>query len=242
MPEQGFTERMSAKERAVQELFQQPMPIPLLFSILAADLQDSIRICAELPPEQYFRLINQIWICANNVFKKYFGTYGKHAGNGIVYYFLKDGDTNYLINAILCALELRDKMKNFSDKWKKDTGWCDELYLNIGINEGYEFFGRIPALPNGEVITLGDTFNFTVRLSQFARCGSIWTTKNLLNRLDEKERKIIRYGIRRCQPAHELLIENTFSRIGDLIPKNSDVYSLMSEFSPMIVTEIYNLR
>ena len=133
-------------------------------------------------------------------------------------------------------------MKNFSDKWKKDTGWCDELYLNIGINEGYEFFGRLPALPTGEVITLGDTFNFTVRLSQFARCGSIWATKNLLNRLDEKERKTIRYGIRRCQPARELLIENTFSRIGDLIPKNSDVYSLMSEFSPMIVTEIYNLR
>lgn len=242
MPEQGFTERLSAKERAVQELFQQPMPIPLSFSILAADLQDSIRICAELSPEEYFRLINQIWICTNSTFKKYCGTYGKQAGNGIVYYFLKDRDTNYLINAILCALELRDKMKNLSYEWTKDTGWCGDLYLNVGINEGYEFFGRIPAAPTGEVITLGDTVNFAVRLSHFAHCGSIWTTKNLLNRLDEKERKKIRYGIRRSQPAHELLIENTFSRIGDLIPKNSDKYSMINDISPMIVTEIYNLR
>ena len=242
IPEQGFNEKLSAKKRAVQDLFQQPMPIPLFFSILAADLQDSIRICAELPPEEYFRLINQIWICTNGTFKKYCGTYGKHADNGIVYYFLKDRDTNYLINAILCALELRDKMKNLSDEWKKNTGWCNDLYLNVGINEGYEFFGRIPAAPTGEVITLGDTANYAVRLSHVARCGSIWTTKNLLNRLDEKERKKIRYGIRRCQPAHELLIENTFSRIGDLIPKTSDNYTIINDISTMIVTEIYNLR
>jgi hypothetical protein len=60
--------------------------------------------------------------------------------------------------------------------------------------------------------------------------------------LDEKERKKIRYGIQRSQPIHERLIENTFSRIGDLMPKNSDKYSIIDDISPMIVTEIYNLR
>lgn len=241
-PTQGVTVLPSARERAVQDLFKQRMPIPLSFSVLAADLQDSIRICAEMPPEEYLRLINQVWICVKSSFKKYFGTYGKHAGNGLVYYFLKDSDSNYLINPICCALDLREKMKKLTDEWKQDKGWCEDLYLNVGINEGYEFFGKISSAPTVEFITLGDTANYALRLSDFARCGSIWTTKNLLTRLDEKERKKICYGIRRDQPTHDVLNENTFSRIGDLIPKNGDKYSIISDISTMIVTEIYNLR
>ena len=44
------------------------------------------------------------------------------------------------LRCYLCALELREKMKHLSEEWKRDTGWCGDLYLNIGINEGYEFF------------------------------------------------------------------------------------------------------
>lgn len=242
-PTQGVTVlSSSARERAVQDLFKQRMPIPLSFSVLTADLQDSIRICAEMPPEEYLRLINQVWICVKSSFKKYFGTYGKHAGNGLVYYFLKDRDSNYLMNPICCALELREKMKKLTDEWKQDKGWCEDFYLNVGINEGYEFFGKISSAPAVEFITLGDTANYALRLSDFARCGSIWTTKNLLTRLDEKERKKIHYGIRRGQPTHDALIENTFSRIADLIPHDRDKYLMFSDISTMTVTEIHNLR
>ncbi len=242
MPKKAYGEKQSPKERAFQEHFRQPLPIPLTFSILAADLQDSIRMCAELPPEEYFCLIHQIWTCANSTFEKYYGIYGRHSGNGIVYYFIKNHNTNYLMDAILCALELREKMKHLSEELRKDTWWCGDLYLNIGINEGYEFFGRLPTAPAREVITLGDTANSTVRLSHFARCGSIWTTKNLLNRLDAKERKKIRHGIHRSQQTHELLIENTFSRVGEMISKNAIGNQVIDDISPMIVTEICNLR
>jgi class 3 adenylate cyclase len=242
MPEKAYGKKQSADERAFQEHFQQPLPIPLAFSILAADLQDSIRMCAELPPEEYFHLVHQIWTCANSTFDKYYGVYGKHSGDGIVYYFLKHRNSNYLFDAILCALELREKMKHLSDECKKDTGWCGDLYLNIGINEGHEFFGRLPNAPTREVITLGDTANSTVRLSHFARCGSIWTTKNLLNRLDAKERKKIRYGIHRSQQPLEILNENTFSRVGEMISKNAIGNQIIDDISPMIVTEVCNLR
>jgi class 3 adenylate cyclase len=242
MPEKTYGKKQSAEERVFQEHFQQPLPIPFAFSILAADLQDSIRMCTELPPEEYFHLVHQIWTCANSTFDKYYGIYGKHSGNGIVYYFLKHRNSNYLFDAILCALELREKMKHLSDEWKKNTGWCGDLYLNIGINEGYEFFGRLPNAPTREVITLGDTANCTVRLSHFARCGSIWATKNLLNRLDSKERKKIRYGIHRSQQNHEILIENTFSRVEETISKNAIGNHIIDDISTVIVTNICNLR
>lgn len=241
-PIHRVTAVLSSKERAVKDLFQQPMPIPLSFSVLAAEIQDSRRICAELPPEVYFRLINKIWICVGSVLKKYFGIYGKHSGNRVVYYFLKDPNSNYLMNAILCALEIREKTKILSNEWKKDTGWCHGLFINVGINEGYEYFAQIPDAPYGEFIILGDSTNLAVRLSRMAFCGSIWTTKNHLNHLDEKERSKVRYGIRRDATEHDILSENIFSRIGDLIPQNSPKYSIYSDISHTIVTEICNLR
>ena len=241
-PTQGNSVLPPTREMVFQDLFKQRIPIPLYFSILAAHVQDSIRICAEMPPEEYLKLINQIWICVKSSFEKYVGTFGKHAGNGFVYYFFKDRYSNYLMNPICCALELREKMKKLSDEWKQDKGWYENLYLNVGINEGYEFFGKISAAPAVEFITLGDTTHYVLRLSDFARCGSIWTTKNLLIRLDEKERKKIRYGIRRGQPTCDVLKENTFSRIADLLPHDSDKNDMFSDISTMTVAEIHNLH
>ena len=239
---QGIVELLSRRGRIIQDLLKQRMPTLVSFSVLVADLQDSIRICAELPPEEYFRLINEIWKCMEGSFKKYYGTYGKHAGDGMVYYFLKGRDSNYLMNAILCSLELRESMKNLSNKWKMTKGWFNELYLNVGINEGQEYFGTIPASPTIEFTALGDSVNYAGRLSDFARYGSIWTTKNLMNRLSDEERKQIFYGIRRKEQNRDFMIENIFSRVVDLIPPESPKYSKYMDIATLAVTEIHDLR
>lgn len=230
-----------SEKSTTQDLLKRNMPIPLSFSVLAADLQDPIRICAEMEPEEYLKLINQIWISVRSSFKKYFGVYGKHVRNGVVYYFLNGYNSNYLMNPISCALELREKVKKLSNEWKQYNGWVRDLYLNIGISEGHEYFGKIYAAPTVEFITLGDTANYALRLSDFGRCGSIWTTKNLLMRLDEQERKRIRYGIRPGHTKSDTLIENTFSRIADLIMHDRDKQLLFSDISTITVTEIHNL-
>lgn len=239
---EGVSILLSGKGKDVHDLFEQSMPLPLSFSVLAADLQDSIKLRAEMAPEEYLRLINQIWICVKTTFEKKVGIYGKRAGIGPVYYFLKDSSSNYLMSPISCALELRKKMRELSDEWKRGKGWSRDLYLNIGINEGYEFFGKISAAPTVEVIPLGDTANDASQLSDFARCGSIWTTKNLLARLDEQERKKIRYGIKSGQANDGVLIENTFSRISDLVAQDRDKYLVFTDISTMTVTEIHDLH
>ncbi|MDO8785924.1 MAG: hypothetical protein Q7J12_06865, partial [Syntrophales bacterium] len=87
---QGVVELLSSRKKVIDELFKQRIPSLVSFSVLVADLQDSVRICADLPPVEYFELINQIWKCTEGSFKKYYGIYGKHTGDGMVYYFLKD--------------------------------------------------------------------------------------------------------------------------------------------------------
>ncbi len=239
---QGVVELLSSRGKVIRELLKQRMPTLISFCVLVADLQASSRICAELPPEEYFELIRDMWKCMDGSFQKYYGTYGKHVGDGMVYYFLKDRDDNYIINSIHCAVELREKMKKLSMEWKARKGWMNDLYLNIGLNEGQEYFGNIPSSPNIEFTALGDSVNYAGRLSDLARFGSIWTTKNLVNRLDMETRKKIQFGIKHYDSNREILIENIFSRVIDMLRQDDPKYSKFMDIATLAVTEIISVN
>jgi len=239
---QNISNLLSRRSSVINDLLRQRMPTLLSFGVLVADLQNSVGISAELPPEEYFELIHQVWDCVEGSFKQYYGTYGKHVGDGMLYYFLKDRDNRYLINAISCALEIRENIKNLNMKWKTRKGWFREVYLNIGINEGKEYFGPIPSAPSIEFTALGDTVNYAGRLSDFARNGAIWTTKNLMNRLTLEEKAGIRYGIRHKDQDRETLVENTFSRIIDMTALDNITTSKFKDISTLAITEIVGRR
>ncbi len=85
----GIVEFLSDRETVVRDLLQQRLPTLVSFSVLVADLQNSVRICAELPPEEYFELINSMWKILEESFRTFHGIYGKRIGDGVVYYFLE---------------------------------------------------------------------------------------------------------------------------------------------------------
>ena len=70
-----ITQFLSGRENVIKDLLQKRLPTMISFCVLFADLQDSVRICAELPPEEYFELINQLWKTMEGSFKKYYGIY-----------------------------------------------------------------------------------------------------------------------------------------------------------------------
>jgi len=232
----------SVRRNIINDLLRQRMPTLTSFCVLVANLQNSVRLCAELPPYEYFELINQICVSVEGSFKQYYGVHGKHAGTGMLYYFLKERDNQYMINAVLCALEIRKNIKQIDMKWKVRKGWFNELQLNIGINEGEEYFGTIQAAPGAEFTALGDTVNHAGRLSDFARCGAIWTTKSLINKLGDKEKKSIRYGIRHIGKDHEVLIEDSFGRIMDIMIADNVKNSGFMDIATLAITEIVGPR
>lgn len=238
----GLNDLLSSRSDVIKDLLRQRMPTLVSFCVLVADLQNSVRICAELPPEEYFELINQIWTCVEGSFKQYYGTYGKHTGDGMLYYFLKERDNQYMINAVSCALEIRDNIKKLSMEWKARKGWFNELYLNIGINEGQEYFGTIPSAPSIDFTALGDSVNQAGRLSDFARQGSIWTTKNLMNKLTAEEKAGLRYGIKHKDQDREIIIENSFSRVIDLLNHENVATSKFVDIATLAITEILCTR
>ena len=72
--------------------------------------------------------------------------------------------------------------------------WVNELYLNIGLNEGEEWFGTYRTATTVEFTVLGDTINHAGRLSDFARYGAVWATKNLIGKHSQRSAKAGRPG------------------------------------------------
>ena len=234
----ALLDMLSQRGKIIGELLKNRMPSLVSLCVLIADLQDSAKISAELLPAQYFELINELWQTVGPVFEKYNGIYGKHAGDGMLYYFIHRPGGNYLINAVNCALEVREVMKELNSKWRLRKGWNNELCLNTGINEGLEFFGTIQSSNTIEFTALGDTINIAGRLSDLARNGEIWTTKNLISRLSQEERNLIRFGIHQENQTGKIFIQNSFSRISDIIKKDNLQNRHLTAIAGLPITEI----
>lgn len=234
---------LERRDEVIRNLLKKRLPVFTDVAVLVADLQGSTRICTELPPEEYFELINQIWATMEPVFRKYYGTHGKHVGDGMVHYFFPQPDCNYIFNAIVCAYEIKAAMKKISKEWQIRKNWLNELYLNTGLNEGQEWLGIFHSQTRVEFTVLGDTINHAGRLSDFARGGAIWATKNILSKLSNDERRRIDYGIRRKNhEGSEVLISSSYSRISELLNLSEPKYDKLCDISALPVTEILDIR
>ena len=232
----GLLER---RDEVIRNLLKKRLPALTDVAVLVADLQNSVRICTELPPEEYFELINQIWSAMEPIFRKYFGTHGKHVGDGIVYYFFPQPDCNYIFNALMCAQEMKATMRRISKEWQLRKNWLNELYLNTALNEGQEWLGIFHVETKVEFTVLGDTINHAARLSDFARGGAIWATKNLLGKLPADKRERVKFGIRRHDAdGREVFVGASYSRIAELANLSATHDGKLRDIGALPVTEI----
>ena len=234
---------LSRRSHVIRDLLKKRKPFLTDLAVIVADLQDSCQICAELPPEEYFQLINHIWQASEPVFRKYYGTHGKHVGDGMLYYFFPQPDSNYIANSINCALELKQIMGEVTREWQARKNWLHELHLNIGLNEGQEWFGTYYSATNLEFTVLGDTINHAARISDLARYGSILATKGMVGKLTPEERQAFRFGIRQETPkGDEIFVSDLYSRVSSLVDLKDDKNIKFHDIATIPVTEIIDAR
>ena len=211
-------------------------------AVLAADLQHPHRIWSELPPEEYFELINQIWLTVEPIFKRHNGTHGKHHRDGVVCYFFPQPDGSHVWNALVAALEMRDAMRRVSKAWQLRKGWTTELYMNTGIDEGPQWLGTLKSPPQAEFTMLGDTLNHAVRISDFASFGSIWVTKNLIGKLTTDEKQRLKYGVRRrSNDGRDIFVASVFSNVDSLTDAAAGPAEKLKGIARLPITEVVEI-
>ena len=234
---------LARRDYVIRDLLRRRLPVLTPLAVLVADLQNSVKICSELPPEEYFELINEIWSTMGPLFRKYYGTHGKHVGDGMVYYFFPQPDSNYLFNAVACAHEIKIAIKKISKDWQLRKNWFNELYLNTGLNEGQEWLGTFQSATAIEFAVLGDTINHAGRLSDFARYGAIWATKAFLSTLSPEERARVEFGItRRGDGDREQFIASSYAQLGSLLDLSSERYEKLREIATLPICEIRSVH
>ena len=173
------------------------------------------------------------------IFRKYHGTYGKHVGDGMVYYFFPQPDSDYLYNALCCASEIRREMARISKAWQISKNWLNELYLNTGITEGQEWLGTFQSSTSVEFVVLGDTINQASRISDFARYGAIWATKSLVSKLPHELRDGVRYGVRRRSgDGREVFVPSSYALVSSLVEPGDERVPKLHEIDTLPITEI----
>jgi len=210
-------------------------------AVLVTELQHAVRLWAELPPEEYFELINEIWLTVDPIFKRHQGTNGKHPGEGMVCYFLPRPGSSYLWNALLAAQQVREAMRGVSKQWQLRKGWSTELYMNTGIDEGQEWHGTLR--PGSQEFTvLGDAVDHAVRISNFARHGAVWVTRNLVGKLRADERRRLKYGVRRPdKEGRDVLVASTFSRVENLADMTAPGSEGLAAIARLPLTEVFDV-
>ncbi len=236
-------EFLSKRNYVINELLRHRRPCLTAVTVMVADVQNSTRICSELPAEEYFELINSIWQESEPIFRQFYGTYGKHAGDGMVYYFFPQPDCDYKLNAIQCALELRAMMQRITQAWQARKGWFSDIHLNIGLNEGQEWFGSYHAGGHVEFTVLGQSINYASRISDFAHDGSIWATKTMLNQIEAPKRARINFGIsRKTQNDEAVFVTDSYAPLGSLLSEEQRNVSKFTDLEMLPITEIRDIR
>ncbi|MGP1675840.1 MAG: adenylate/guanylate cyclase domain-containing protein [Burkholderiales bacterium] len=234
---------LSQRDAVIRDLMRKRLPVLTPLAVMVADLQNSVKICSELPPEEYFELINEIWTTMGPIFRKYYGTYGKHVGDGMVYYFFPQPESDYIFNSLACAQELKLEVRKISKRWQLRKNWLNELYLNTGLHEGQEWLGTFQTASSVEFAVLGDTINHASRLSEFARFGTIWATKNLLSKLAHQKRAMVDFGItRKGEDGQEHFVASSYSQLGAMVDLSCERHEKLRDIAMLPITEIRSVK
>ena len=240
---EGLLEFLARRDEVIRSLLRKRLPVLTDLAVLVADLQHSVKICSELPPDEYFELINEIYCAMSPVFRKYYGTHGKHAGDGLLYYFFPLPDSNYIFNALCCAREIKAEMQKISKAWQIRKNWLNELYLNIGLTEGQEWLGTFQSATSVEFVVLGDSINQAARISDFARYGAIWATKSFIGKLSAGERSKVRFGVNRSAPeGREVFVSSSYATVSALVSLESARNEKLRDIAALPVTEIVEVN
>ena len=127
--------------------------------------------------QQVSEILNEYFTEMEPIITKYNGIINKFIGDAVMAVFGEPiQDKNHAQNAVKCAYEMLEKVKELQKKWVKENK--PKIEIGIGINTGEVFVGNIGSVNRMEYTVIGDTVNLASRLESY---NKIYKTKLLIS-------------------------------------------------------------
>jgi class 3 adenylate cyclase len=162
-------------------------------AILMADLEASSLLARRLSTEQYFVFGRRFVRAADRCIIDTDGIVGRHAGDGVVAFFLADiagSESSAARSCITAARNLRHALHDIAARSELAES---DVSLRFGLHWGATLYmGRILTGGRSEVNALGDEVNEAARIEACATGGKALASKSLIERLNRTDADMLR--------------------------------------------------
>jgi class 3 adenylate cyclase len=174
----AYLERMQAVEHADRR--------PA--AILMADLEASSPLARRLSSASYFAFSRRLVRAADQCVVEAGGIVGRHAGDGVVAFFLAESIGSESAAARSCITAARALRNMLTEIAARTEIPASELSLRFGLHWGATLYiGRILTAGRSEVTALGDEVNEGARIEACATGGRALASKSLIERLNRAD-------------------------------------------------------
>jgi class 3 adenylate cyclase len=157
-----------------------------------ADLEASSPLSRQLSTAQYFAFGRRLVRAADRCVIDAGGIVGRHAGDGIVAFFLTETSGSESAAARACISTARNLRNALADVAARSGLSGLDVSLRFGLHWGATLYmGRILTGGRSEVTALGDEVNDTARIDASATGGRVLASKPLIERLDRADAEVV---------------------------------------------------
>jgi len=132
-------------------------------TVLFADIRDSTRLGAALPPAAFVELLNEVMDTVTRVLFAHDGMLDKYTGDGLVAVFgapLPQPD--HALRACRAALAMQGELAPVQQRWSRPD--LPPLEIGVGINTGSMIIGNMGSKERFSYTVIGDEANLGARL------------------------------------------------------------------------------
>ena len=157
-------------------------------AILMADLEASTPLARRLSASQYFAFVRRLVRATDEHIVAEGGIVGRHAGDGMVGFFLPETAGSESRAAKSCILAGKRLRESLADIAARSEIPASEISLRFGLHWGATLYmGRILTAGRSEVNAFGDEMNEAARIEACASGGRTLASKALIERLDRED-------------------------------------------------------
>jgi class 3 adenylate cyclase len=233
---------LARRERVIRDLLKNRQPFRTDLCILSASLEGEAQLKSEMAPESYFALMNDVWMQMDPILRKFHGVHGNHSDHGLLYYFFPQPDSNFAWNSAACAIAMREEVAEIARSWRGKLSWLPEIHMNIGLEQGRDWFGTIKSSAQYQFAVLGETSKTAETLCRLATAGQILGTKNVIAELDHRSKDDLQFGITRHDLSdRNFFIPESYSRVRNFVDLTSNVDPDLAQLSDLAICEIRDI-